>query len=125
MKEDGGPSVARALLRAELRRLRTERGLTQEEVARSLDWSVSKLVRIEAGDSAISARELYSLLTFYRRYDPIGERVGLILRRLRGVCTLIRIHLIATFMSDRHQDEPADEDSSLIVINGRLAGEAA
>jgi hypothetical protein len=39
----------RRKLAAQLRRLRTERGLTQEQVAKRLDWSPTKMSRIETG----------------------------------------------------------------------------
>ncbi|HET6189986.1 MAG TPA: helix-turn-helix transcriptional regulator, partial [Trebonia sp.] len=52
MANDQGPVVLSALLRAELIRLRKESGLTQEAVAQNLDWSPSKLIRVEGGRSS-------------------------------------------------------------------------
>jgi transcriptional regulator with XRE-family HTH domain len=63
---DQGPVVQSALLRAELIRLRKEGGLTQEQVAQNLDWSPSKLIRVEGGRSAITKVDLDALLTLYR-----------------------------------------------------------
>lgn len=65
MANDQGPVVQSALLRNELIRLRKESGLTQEQVARSLDWSPSKLIRVEGGRSAITKVDLDALLTKY------------------------------------------------------------
>ncbi|MQY04614.1 helix-turn-helix domain-containing protein [Actinomadura macrotermitis] len=65
MAVDQGPVVQSALLRTELVRLRKEKELTQEQVARSLEWSPSKLIRIEGGKNAISKTDLQALLHAY------------------------------------------------------------
>ena len=65
MATDQGPVVQSALLRTELTRLRKDSGLTQEQVAQSLDWSPSKLIRIEGGRSAITRVDLDALLKEY------------------------------------------------------------
>jgi transcriptional regulator with XRE-family HTH domain len=65
MATDQGPVVQSALLRTELTRLRKERGLTQEQVAQDLDWSPSKLIRVEGGRSSVTKVDLDALLTEY------------------------------------------------------------
>jgi transcriptional regulator with XRE-family HTH domain len=60
-----GPIVQSALLRGELVRLRKDRGMTQEQVASALEWSPSKLIRVEGGRSAITKVDLDALLTQY------------------------------------------------------------
>jgi transcriptional regulator with XRE-family HTH domain len=65
MANDQGPVVQSALLRGELIRLRKESGLTQEQVAADLDWSPSKLIRVEGGRSSITKVDLDALLTTY------------------------------------------------------------
>jgi transcriptional regulator with XRE-family HTH domain len=65
MATDQGPVVQSALLRTELIRLRKDNGLTQEQVAQSLDWSPSKLIRVEGGRSAITKVDLDALLAQY------------------------------------------------------------
>jgi transcriptional regulator with XRE-family HTH domain len=65
MANDQGPVVQSALLRSELIRLRKESGLTQEQVAADLDWSPSKLIRVEGGRSSITKVDLDALLTKY------------------------------------------------------------
>lgn len=65
MATDQGPVVQSALLRSELTRLRKESGLTQEQVAQALDWSPSKLIRVEGGRSSITKVDLDALLTKY------------------------------------------------------------
>ena len=65
MPDDRGPVVQSALLRGELIRLRRESGLTQEQVAAELEWSPSKLIRVEGGRTSITRVDLDALLTKY------------------------------------------------------------
>lgn len=65
MSSDEGPVVQSALLRDELVRLRKKRGLTQQQVATALEWSPSKLIRVEGGASSITKVDLDALLTRY------------------------------------------------------------
>lgn len=63
------PSVARRRLRTELRAARERKRLTQQQVADELDWSLSKLLRIEAGSVGISTTDLRALLDLYDARD--------------------------------------------------------
>ena len=54
------PVTQQRRLRAELRRAREQAGKTQKEVAEALDWSPSKLIRIEAGAVIISTTLMWS-----------------------------------------------------------------
>jgi transcriptional regulator with XRE-family HTH domain len=65
MASDQGPVIQSALLRGELVRLRKERGLTQQQVAVAMEWSPSKLIRVEGGGSSIAKVDLDALLTEY------------------------------------------------------------
>jgi transcriptional regulator with XRE-family HTH domain len=65
MATDQGPVVQSALLRNELVRLRKEAGLTQEQVAAELEWSPSKLIRVEGGRNSITKVDLDALLARY------------------------------------------------------------
>ena len=65
MTSDQGPVIQSALLRAELVRLRKERGLTQQQVADAMEWSPSKLIRVEGGSSSITKVDLDALLAKY------------------------------------------------------------
>ena len=65
MASDQGPVVQSAILRSELVRLRKEKGQTQEQVVKSLEWSTSKLIRVEGGRSSISKTDLDALLRAY------------------------------------------------------------
>ncbi len=64
------PLVQRRRLRAELRQARQDAGLTQETVAEKMDWSLSKLIRIETGAVGISTNDLAALLRLYNIKDP-------------------------------------------------------
>lgn len=65
MAADQGPVVESAILRGSLVRLRKAKGLTQEDVARALEWSPSKLIRVEGGRSSITKVDLDALLDQY------------------------------------------------------------
>lgn len=67
------PAAARRRLLKELRRLRFDAKLTQKDVTERLDWSASKVIRIEAGLTAVSTTDLRALLEQYGVAD-LGER---------------------------------------------------
>jgi transcriptional regulator with XRE-family HTH domain len=64
-----GPIVGRRRLRFALRQAREAAELTQEQVAAQMDWSLSKLIRIEAGTVSVSTNDLKALLALYRISD--------------------------------------------------------
>ncbi|WP_430781089.1 helix-turn-helix domain-containing protein [Actinoplanes sp. G11-F43] len=51
-------------MRLALQQARKRAGLTQNQVAEEMEWSTSKVIRIENGDVTISANDLRSLLGF-------------------------------------------------------------
>jgi transcriptional regulator with XRE-family HTH domain len=59
------PTILRRRLRSELRRARDTVGMTQHDVAVAMDWSQSKLIRIESGAVNISTNDLRVLLAHY------------------------------------------------------------
>lgn len=71
------PSFYRRRVREALRRAREGAGLTQRDAARELDWSMSKLVRIEAGSVGVSITDLRAMLTLYsvENDDQVNELV--------------------------------------------------
>jgi transcriptional regulator with XRE-family HTH domain len=84
MATDQGPVVQSALLRGELVRLRRESGLTQEQVASQLEWSPSKLIRVEGGRSSVTKVDLDALLTKYGvTSESTRERLQLMNRGAR------------------------------------------
>jgi len=50
---------------AELRRLREQAGLTHQAVQVALEWSLSKVHRVETGDSSVQQTDLRALLALY------------------------------------------------------------
>ncbi len=79
MAEVQGSAIQRGRLTRELRRIRKDAGMTQEQVAVAMEWSLSKLIRIEGGGVSISVSDLKSLLTLYQIADEshVEELVGL------------------------------------------------
>lgn len=71
------PTVQRRRLRDELRRARDAAGLRQADVAHAMDWSPSKLIRIERGDVSVSTNDLKALLSHYGVKDK-GKVNGLL-----------------------------------------------
>jgi transcriptional regulator with XRE-family HTH domain len=59
------PAVARRRVRLALRAAREEKGFTQGHVAEVLDWSLSKVNRIEKGDVTVSRTDLLAMLELY------------------------------------------------------------
>ena len=82
MNDDVSPVVHRRRLRLELRKARLHIGLTQEEVARRMDWSLSKIIRIETGSVSVSTNDLTALLRLYRVDN--SERVEELVARGRA-----------------------------------------
>ncbi|NUR73359.1 MAG: helix-turn-helix domain-containing protein [Hamadaea sp.] len=70
MAVQGSPAVARHRLRLALRKAREAKELTQGEVAASLDWSLSKLQRIEGGENSVSPTDTRALLQVLGVTDP-------------------------------------------------------
>jgi len=72
----------RLRLRTDLRRARESAGLTQRQVAKAMEWSPSKLLRIESGEVGISVNDLRSLLTTYNISDR--RQIDTLLELSRG-----------------------------------------
>lgn len=64
------PDLQRLQLRLKLRKTRAGKGMTQREVAERLEWSLSKVIRIETGRIGISGTDLKALLDLYQVDDP-------------------------------------------------------
>jgi transcriptional regulator with XRE-family HTH domain len=59
------PAVARQRVRRALRKARQATGLVQGDVAQRLNWSQSKVQRIESGAVGVSVTDLRALLGVY------------------------------------------------------------
>lgn len=76
---DGDPLVPRLLLGTRLRRLREDRGISQEDAARTSKMSSSKLSRLELGRSGFELRDVTDLLTTYGVHDDAELSTMLVL----------------------------------------------
>ncbi|MFF9601928.1 helix-turn-helix domain-containing protein [Streptomyces sp. NPDC014684] len=76
------PSLNRRKLRLALRKAREGAGLSQREAAEQIEWSQSKLIRVETGTVSVSVTDLRALLGLYRIDDP--DRVHELEEAARG-----------------------------------------
>jgi transcriptional regulator with XRE-family HTH domain len=65
MEDTASPLMLRRRLRTELRTARLDSNLTQDQVAKAMEWSLSKMNRIEKAKSGISTNDLKELLRLY------------------------------------------------------------
>jgi transcriptional regulator with XRE-family HTH domain len=72
-----GPTVRRMLVGAQLRRLRTDMGLSREEAAAAIRASEWKIHRLENGKVGFKERDIIDLLRLYGVTDP-GEVASLV-----------------------------------------------
>ena len=75
--DSASPLVPRRRLRTELRAARLDKGLTQDQVAKAMEWSLSKMNRIEKAKTGISANDLKALLGYYGMAEKEPELLAL------------------------------------------------
>lgn len=76
------PTLRRRRLAAMMRRLREDSGLTRDEVARRLEWSPSKMTRIESAQFVrLPPRDVRDLLDVYNVTDAIDREAMIQLAR--------------------------------------------
>jgi transcriptional regulator with XRE-family HTH domain len=63
------PMIARRRVRLALREARESLSLTQSDVAEAMEWSLSKVIRIEGGEVSISPNDLRPLLAYLNIKD--------------------------------------------------------
>jgi transcriptional regulator with XRE-family HTH domain len=66
----GGPTVRRMLVGSQLRRLRTEKGLSREQAGEAIRASEWKIHRLENGQVSFKERDIVDLLRLYGATDP-------------------------------------------------------
>jgi transcriptional regulator with XRE-family HTH domain len=76
------PSLNRRKLRLALRRAREDADLSQREASERVEWSQSKLIRVETGTVGVSVSDLRALLALYGVSDP--QRVEELEQAARG-----------------------------------------
>ncbi|MDT0268158.1 helix-turn-helix transcriptional regulator [Streptomyces sp. DSM 44915] len=82
MSRADDPTLNRRRLRVELRRARERAGLTQHEAAGALEWSISKIIRIEKGTVGLSVTDLRAMVRQYAVAD--AELVAALEEAARG-----------------------------------------
>ncbi|MEV5931403.1 helix-turn-helix transcriptional regulator [Streptomyces sp. NPDC052079] len=91
------PSLNRRKLRIALRRAREDAGLTQRKAAERLEWSLSKLVRVENGTVSVSVTDLRALTHLYGITDPAAvEELETAARGSKGPSWWSRFHDVVT-----------------------------
>ncbi|WP_326811537.1 helix-turn-helix domain-containing protein [Streptomyces scopuliridis] len=69
----GSPTARRRRLAIELRKLRDENALTCNQVGKELDWSGSKVNRMETGQGRVQPSDVDALCRFYGASDELRE----------------------------------------------------
>jgi transcriptional regulator with XRE-family HTH domain len=69
MTSPESPAGARRRVRLAVREAREAKGLTQGQVAEAMEWSQSKVIRIESGEVTISPNDLRPLLAYLEVVD--------------------------------------------------------
>lgn len=69
----GSPTARRRRLAIELKKLREESGLTCNQVGTELDWSGSKVNRLETGQGRVQPSDVDALCRFYSTSDELRE----------------------------------------------------
>ncbi|MEV5128539.1 helix-turn-helix transcriptional regulator [Streptomyces decoyicus] len=69
----GSPTARRRRLAIELKKLREDHGLTCNQVGESLDWSGSKVNRMETGQGRVQPSDVDALCRFYNTTDELCE----------------------------------------------------
>ncbi|MER7279886.1 helix-turn-helix transcriptional regulator [Dactylosporangium sp. NPDC000244] len=64
MSSGDAPAAARRKVRLAIKDARSQKGDTQSQVAEAMEWSLSKVMRIESGEVTISANDLRPLLSY-------------------------------------------------------------
>ncbi|MFD0414082.1 helix-turn-helix domain-containing protein [Streptomyces sp. NPDC127108] len=69
----GSPTARRRRLAIELKRLREENGFTCSQVGKELDWSSSKVNRMETGQGRVQPSDVEALCRFYATSDELRD----------------------------------------------------
>jgi transcriptional regulator with XRE-family HTH domain len=80
MANDKGASVRQRRVSAELRALRLEKGLTCQQVADALDWSISKVSRMETGIRGLFPDDVAALLGYLEAPSKLRDELLTLVR---------------------------------------------
>lgn len=70
-----GPSIIEDKIRARMVRWRVEAGFTQQDVISSLDWSVSRIHRVETGPQHPTTSDLMAMMAIYGVSDTERQQI--------------------------------------------------
>jgi hypothetical protein len=105
------PGTQRRRLGRELRPLREQKNLTQSEAARELEWSLTKIIRIEKGVVSLSVTDLRALLALYGQQNP--KKIARLMDLARGG------H--GQSWSDQYRDVISYEYAQYLALEGSAA----
>lgn len=123
-----GPTSSRRRLRTTLRKFRERRGFSLDDVRKAMEWSLSKIIRIESGAVSVSANDLKGLLDFYQISDPqVAEGLLQLARvsRQRHWSNAYRDHVSQTYQDFLGYEDDAQRIRQYhpVVIPGLLQTE--
>lgn len=110
---DQDPTVARRRLRTELKRARDTAGFKQADVAKAMEWSTSKVIRIESGDVKITTNDLKALLEHYKIHEK--SRVNALLEAARAARATSFYDQYAGDLKQGFRDYLAYEASAAVI----------
>lgn len=108
------PAIHRRRLRSELRNAREAARMTQRDVAKAMDWSPSKLIRIESGAVNISTNDLRALLN---HYDVDSARIESLVDLARAARERTRWSIYNNVATPEFLDFLGYESSASIIRN--------
>ena len=121
MPEVHGPALRRRELGAWLRALRTQKGLTVEQVAASLLCSPSKVSRMEKGEGSATARDVRDLCNLYEVTDEAErDRMMTLAREGKRPARWQRYELAYTKYAELESEAVAISAFQSSVVHGLL-----
>ena len=114
MAEGDSPTVARRRVRLAIREAREPHNLTQQQVAEQMEWSLSKVIRIESGEVSISVNDLRPLLPFLGRtwpttaIDPKRWSINIVHRANLPSAMICVSHMAQPELDPDHDTLPVD-----------------
>lgn len=106
------PKVQRRRLGDTLRVERERVGMTQAEAARAVDWSLSKLLRIENASVGVSTSDTRALLAVYGTADDVAEELIAMARESRRPSWYAKYRKV---LSPEYQTLLSYEDSAVAI----------
>jgi transcriptional regulator with XRE-family HTH domain len=116
----GSPTASRLELGTLLRNLRTERGWTVQQVAELLDFSPSKVSRLETGHRGASARDIRDLCDLYEVDAGMRQRMTELAAEGKQRTWLQPLKLPYSRYTDLESSANSIQDYTLTLVPGLL-----